>query len=73
MTVSQNPDFRFFDLTPQPASVTRKDSLIIRIWAKNERHDDYQYAIEEKIDLASLRFVGKGVRVYHQKLLKFSD
>lgn len=59
---AMNPSFRFFDLDAYGSSVTRKDELIIKMWARTEKMEDYVLLIELRLHLRSLQFIGKSVR-----------
>lgn len=58
---AMNPSFRFFDLNTYGPSVTRRDELTIKYWAKTENMDDYILLVELQLHLRSLQFVGKSV------------
>lgn len=58
---AMNPDFRFFDLNTYGPSVTRRDELIIKYWAKTENMGEFILLIELRLYLRSLQFIGKTV------------
>ena len=59
---AMNPSFRAFDLNVYGSSVTRHDELIVKIWARTEKKDDYILLIELRLHFRSLQFIGKSVR-----------
>lgn len=59
---AMNPCFRFFDLKTYGPSITRRDELTIKFWARTESMDKYILLIELRLYLRSLQFVGKTVR-----------
>lgn len=65
---TMNPNFRFFDLSYNGPTVTRQDEMTIKVWAKNERLDDYQYLIEFQVNLRGLQFIGKTLKNYRKPL-----
>jgi hypothetical protein len=56
---AMNPNFRFFDLASCGPGVTRLDKLTVRIWAKSESMDKWQYLLDYTMHLRSLQFIGK--------------
>jgi hypothetical protein len=54
-----NPNFRFFDLGPCGPGVTRLDKLTVRVWAKSESMDKWQYLMDYTVHFSSLQFIGK--------------
>lgn len=58
---AMNPSFRFFDLNIYGPSVTRRDELTIKYWARTQNMDDYILLIELRLHLRSLQFIGKTV------------
>ncbi|KAJ9638997.1 hypothetical protein H2199_006858 [Coniosporium tulheliwenetii] len=59
---AMNPNFRFFDLSSCGPAVTRLEDLTVRVWAKTEAVQDYQFLVELTINFRSLQFIGKAVR-----------
>lgn len=59
---AMNPSFRFFDLNTYGPSVTRRDELTIKYWARTQNMEDYVLLIELRLYLRSLKFIGKTVR-----------
>lgn len=59
---AMNPSFRFFDLNTYGPSVTRRDELAIKFWARTQNMEDYILLIELQLHLRSLQFIGKTVR-----------
>lgn len=56
---AMNPNFKFFDLGPSGPAVTRLDKLTVKVWAKSENVNDWQFLIDYTLQLASLQFIGK--------------
>ncbi|KAF1831418.1 UV radiation resistance-associated gene protein [Decorospora gaudefroyi] len=56
---AMNPNFKFFDLGPCGPGVTRLDKLTVRVWAKSEMMQGWQYLIDYTVRLGSLQFIGK--------------
>jgi hypothetical protein len=56
---AMNPNFKFFDLGPCGPGVTRLDKLIIRLWAKSETMQEWQYLMDYTVQFGSLQFIGK--------------
>lgn len=65
---TMNPNFRSFDLTSSGPLITRKDEMIVKVWAKNEKMDEYQYLIELEVNLRRLQFIGKKLENYNKPL-----
>ena len=60
---AMNPSFRYFDLNTYGPSVTRRDELVLKFWAKTANMDDYILLIELKVHLGSLQYIGKTVSI----------
>lgn len=60
---AMNPSFSFFDLNVYGPSITRQDEMIVKIWARPERKEDYVLLIEMRANLQYLHFIGKNVRL----------
>ena len=58
---TMNPSFQFFDLKTYGAYITRRDELVIKIWAHNQTANDYQLLLEISVNLRSLCFISKTV------------
>ncbi|KAE8849208.1 hypothetical protein PTNB73_05037 [Pyrenophora teres f. teres] len=56
---AMNPNFKFFDLASCGPGVTRLDKLTVRVWAKTETMQDWQYLIDYTVQFRSLQFIGK--------------
>ena len=56
---AMNPNFRFFDLGSCGPGVTRLDTLGVKVWARNENMQDWQYLVEFNVQLRMLQFIGK--------------
>lgn len=56
---TMNPDFKFFDLREQDASITRSSELQINLWAKTENVEKPIHLGEMRVDLRSLSWVCK--------------
>lgn len=59
---AMNPNFRFFDLNSYGPWVTRRDEIVIKIWARTEATNGYTLVLELRVHLRSLQFIGKSVR-----------
>lgn len=55
---AMNPNFKFFDLSPCGPGVTRLDKLTVRIWAKTDTTDGWQYLLDYTVHFKSLQFIG---------------
>ena len=58
---ARNPSFRFFDLDTYGSFVTRRDELVVKIWAKTQEREEYILLMELNVNLRSLQYVGKTV------------
>lgn len=58
---AMNPNFIFFDLAACGPSVTRRDEITVRVWARSEHMNDYRLLIVMELHLGSLQFIGKTV------------
>jgi hypothetical protein len=56
---AMNPNFKFFDLGSCGPGVTRLDKLTVKVWAKRETMQDWQYLMDYTVRFGSLQFVGK--------------
>lgn len=65
---AMNPSFRFFDLNTYGPSVTRRDELTIKYWARTQNMEDYMLLIELRLHLRSLQFIGKTLESFHHPL-----
>ncbi|KAF1962306.1 UV radiation resistance-associated gene protein [Byssothecium circinans] len=65
---AMNPNFRFFDLTSCGPSVTRLDKLTVRVWAKSEGTESWQYLIDFTVQFRSLQFIGKTLENFKHPL-----
>lgn len=65
---TMNPNFRFFDLNSNGPLVSRQNELTIKVWAKNERSEGYQYLVELQANLQGLQFIGKTLENYSKPL-----
>ncbi|EON69128.1 hypothetical protein W97_08314 [Coniosporium apollinis CBS 100218] len=65
---AMNPNFRFFDLSSCGPAVTRLEDLTVRVWAKTEAVQDYQFLVELTINFRSLQFIGKALENFHHPL-----
>lgn len=63
-----NADFRFFSLQDCGPSVTRLVDLTVKLWAKSDGMDEYQYLVELNVNLRSLQFIGKSMASFRQPL-----
>ncbi|KAL5119651.1 hypothetical protein ACEQ8H_002497 [Pleosporales sp. CAS-2024a] len=65
---TMNPNFRFFDLASCGPGVTRLDKLTVKVWAKSESMDKWQYLMEYTLHLRSLQFIGKTLGKFRHPL-----
>ncbi|PYH43778.1 putative UV radiation resistance protein (UVRAG) [Aspergillus saccharolyticus JOP 1030-1] len=63
-----NPSFRSFDLNMCGPSVSRRDHLVVKLWAKTRAMGDYVLLVELRLCLQSLQFLGKSLDTFHQPL-----
>ena len=63
-----NPDFRFFDLGSFGPAVTRADSLTLKLWARADVEHEWTYLLQLSLDLRSLHYIGKSVRLRDRSL-----
>ena len=56
-----NPNYAFFDLNIYGPSITRRDDLIVKFWAKTEKMEKFILLIQLELHLSSLQFIGKSV------------
>ena len=62
---TMNPTFRFFDMNVYSAWVTRRDEMMIKIWAKSRGSDSFHLLLELKQHLGSLQYIGKELEGFH--------
>ncbi|KAF2470235.1 uncharacterized protein BDR25DRAFT_263006 [Lindgomyces ingoldianus] len=65
---AMNPNFRFFDLGSWGPNVTRLEKLTVKVWAKNENINGWQYLIELTVQLRALQFIGKALGKFRHPL-----
>jgi hypothetical protein len=65
---AMNPNFRFFDLASCGPGVTRLDKLTVKVWAKSESMDKWQYLMDYTVQLRSLQFIGKTLGKFRHPL-----
>lgn len=65
---AMNPNFKFFDLGPCGPGVTRLDTLTIRVWAKSETMQNWQYLLDYTVQFRSLQFIGKTLEGFRHPL-----
>lgn len=70
---AMNFNFRFFDLNTYGPSVTRRDQLTIKIWARTEDTEPYRPFLELQVHLRSLQFIGKSVRIHVSRSRHLAD
>ena len=58
---AMNPSFRSFDINTYGPWVTRRDELVIKLWARTADSANYRLLIDLQVHLRSLQFVGKSV------------
>jgi UV radiation resistance-associated gene protein len=68
MERSMNPSFAFFDIDAASPRIGRADNCILRIWAKDGRHEDYSQLVELTVNLRSLQYIGKHLEDFHHPL-----
>ncbi|EAT81893.1 hypothetical protein SNOG_10499 [Parastagonospora nodorum SN15] len=59
---AMNPNFRFFDLASCGPGVTRLDRLTVRIWAKTESMDKWQYLMDYTTSHRKSEYAMKSLR-----------
>lgn len=69
----QNFNFRFFDLSKLPPSVSRSPSVTIRFWAKRRPQPSWHLFLEEEVCLDRLNFIASpiGRRLFPPNALLF--
>ncbi|KAH6625517.1 UV radiation resistance protein and autophagy-related subunit 14-domain-containing protein [Boeremia exigua] len=65
---AMNPNFKFFDLGPCGPPVTRLDRLTVRVWAKSDHMQHWQFLLDYTVHLASLHFIGKTLGAFRHPL-----
>ncbi|KAF1939273.1 hypothetical protein EJ02DRAFT_408909 [Clathrospora elynae] len=65
---AMNPNFRFFDLGPCGPGITRLDRLTVRVWAKSETMQGWQYLMDATVQFRSLQFIGKALGNFRHPL-----
>jgi len=65
---AMNPNFKFFDLGPCGPGVTRLDKLTVRVWAKSETMQDWQYLMDYTVQFRSLQFIGRTLGSFRHPL-----
>ena len=65
---SMNPSFRFFDLNTLGPHIGRSSELKLRLWAKNNKMEEYAMLIDIELSLTSLQFIGKDLENFHHPL-----
>jgi hypothetical protein len=65
---AMNPNFKFFDLGPCGPGVTRLDKLTVRVWAKSESMQDWQYLMDYTVHFRTLQFIGKTLGKFRHPL-----
>ncbi|RAK75702.1 putative UV radiation resistance protein (UVRAG) [Aspergillus fijiensis CBS 313.89] len=63
-----NPSFQSFDLNMCGPSVSRRDHLTVKLWAKTRAMGDFVLLVELRLCLQSLQFLGKSLDSFHQPL-----
>lgn len=65
---AMNPDFQAFDLQQYGPSITRLDSVIVKIWTKTTAAEGFQLLVEWKTQLRALTFLSKTLDSFHHPL-----
>lgn len=65
---AMNPNFKFFDLGACGPGVTRLDKFTVRVWAKSESMNTWQYLMDYTVHLRSLQFIGKTLGKFRHPL-----
>ena len=65
---TMDPSFRSFDLQSCGPAVIRQDELTLKVWAKTQKMEDFQYHIELQVNLRGLQFIGKSLENYRHPL-----
>ncbi|RDA85926.1 hypothetical protein CP532_0825 [Ophiocordyceps camponoti-leonardi (nom. inval.)] len=55
---SANFDFRHFDLTTQPPTISRSSQVTVRIWSKRPGQESWIFVLNHVVDLRHLNFIG---------------
>lgn len=58
---TMNPTFGTFSLVDQPANITRRDKVTIKIWIKGEESTETSLHIEYEINMAYLEYIGQSL------------
>lgn len=61
LTVYQNANFTHIDLDGCGPGIMRMDAMLVKVFVKSERMDDYHILLEMSLNLRSLQFIGKEV------------
>ncbi|KAH0556237.1 hypothetical protein GP486_005839 [Trichoglossum hirsutum] len=59
----ENPSFQFFDLNPCGPRVARLDEMTVKFWVKTEVVKNYYLLLELQLNLQTLQFIGKSVKL----------
>lgn len=65
---AMNPNFKFFDLDPCGPGVTRLDQLTVKVWARSETMQEWQFLLDYTVQFPSLHFVGKTLGDFRHSL-----
>jgi len=68
MEKSMNSTFSSFDLDGLEPDISRSEHFTIRLWAKDEKMDEYSLLVDLSLSLRSLQFVGKSLEAFHHPL-----
>ena len=63
-----NPSFAFFDLEHCEPSITRADTCVLNIWAKDGTTEGCFLLLELDVNLRSLQFIGRNMEAFHHPL-----
>jgi UV radiation resistance-associated gene protein len=65
---TMNPTFGTFSLVDQPAHITRQDSIMIKIWIKDEESKETSLHIQYEINMRYLEYIGKSLDTIRRPL-----
>ncbi|KAB8360713.1 hypothetical protein FH972_024449 [Carpinus fangiana] len=63
-----NVDFRFFDLNVCHASITRNDTLTVKLWTKHSSDKHWQYLVDYTLNLRHLHYMGRSLEAFDEAL-----
>ncbi|MCJ1478826.1 hypothetical protein MMC13_007510 [Lambiella insularis] len=67
---TMNPDFAFFDLQYRESFITRLDEVVVNVWSKKAKMEEFAHLIQVQVHLSSLSWLGKTLRDFDYPLPK---